>query len=152
MVSPCYCVVCDVRLQFKILWQGYIKKNKKNLRFHRRVYRRTITLRYFTETCKKITGLCHNHRRQITHRYLTESFKKITGLCHNHWRVYWRIYAHPKAHACLTRVRLHKYWRSFRRIEKCGGIFELFLVRISINFWRYYRRNLMPPTTINLRR
>jgi len=26
MVSPCYCVVCAVRLQFKILWQGYIKK------------------------------------------------------------------------------------------------------------------------------
>jgi hypothetical protein len=31
-------------------------------------------------------------------------------------------YAHPKAHACQTRVRLHKY----RRIEKSGGIFELF--------------------------
>jgi hypothetical protein len=52
MVSPCYCVVCAVRLQFKILWQGYIKKNKKNLRFHRRVYQRTITRRYFTELQK----------------------------------------------------------------------------------------------------
>jgi hypothetical protein len=28
MGSPCYCVVCAVRLQFKILWQGYIKKEK----------------------------------------------------------------------------------------------------------------------------
>jgi len=171
------CVWCKIAIQDFVT--GLHKKKEKNLRFHRRVYRRTITRRYFTETCKKITGLCHNHRRQITHRYLTESFKKITGLCHNHrrvyrrkitcryfiksctkitglchnhWRVYRRIYAHPKAHACLTRVRLHKYWWSFWRIEKCGGIFELFLVRISINFWRYYRRNLMPPTTINLRR
>ena len=119
MVSPCYCAVCAVRLQFKILWQGYIKKNKKNLRFHRRVYRRTITRRYFTESCKKITGLCHNHRRvyrrTITRRYFTESCKKITELCHNHRRVYRQIYAHPEAHACLTRVRLHKYQRLYRR-------------------------------------
>ena len=56
MASPCYCVVCAVRLQFKILWQGYIKKNKKNLRFHWRVYRRTITRRYFTEL-KNIYGI-----------------------------------------------------------------------------------------------
>ena len=59
-----------------------------------------------------------------------------------------RIYAHPEVHTCLTRVRLHKC----RLLEKSGGIFELFLVRISINFRRYYRRNLMPPTIINFRR
>jgi len=35
-----------------------------------------------------------------------------------------------------------KVWRDF----------WTFLVRISINFWRYYRRKLMPPTTINFRR
>ena len=29
MVSPCYCAVCAVRLQFKIFWQGYIKKIRK---------------------------------------------------------------------------------------------------------------------------
>jgi len=62
-----------------------------------------------------------------------------------------RLYAHPEAHACVTRVRLHEYQRSFRRIEKFGGIFKLLLVRISINFRRNYRRNLMPPTTINFR-
>ena len=59
-----------------------------------------------------------------------------------------RIYALPEAHACLTRVRLHEY----RRIEKFGGIFEIFLVRNSINFRWNYRWNLMPPTTINVRR
>ena len=96
MVSPCYCVVCAVRLQFEIFWQGYIKTNKKNLPFHRRVYRRTITRRYFTESCKHITGLCHNHQRicrpTITRRYFTESSKKITRLCHIHRQVYRRRY------------------------------------------------------------
>ena len=87
MVSPCYCVVCAVRLQFKILWQGYIKKNKKNFMF----YRRNITRRYLTESWKKFTGLCHTHRwlyrRVMFHQYFTVSCKKITGLCHNHrWR------------------------------------------------------------------
>ena len=90
MVSPCYCVVCAVRLQFKILWQGYIKK--KNLRFHWR----TITRRYFTESWKQFTGLCHFHRRihqrTISRRYFTESCKTITGLCHNHRRVHRRLY------------------------------------------------------------
>jgi hypothetical protein len=35
-----------------------------------------------------------------------------------------------------------KFWRDF----------QTFLVRISINFWRNYRRNLIPPTAINFRR
>jgi hypothetical protein len=80
------CVCCKIAIQDFVT--GLHKKNKKNLQFHRR----TITRRYFTETCKKITGLCHNHRRvyrwKITRRYFTKSCKKITGLCHNHRRVY----------------------------------------------------------------
>jgi hypothetical protein len=93
---------------------------------------------------------------------ITDGFKHMTK--HTHvWHVYvctntdgvtdvqyrWnhrRLYAYPEAHACMTRVRLHEY----RRIENFGEIFEPFLVRISINFRRYYRRNLMPPTTINV--
>jgi len=138
-------VCCKIAIQD--FMTGLHKKNKKNLQFHRRVYRRTITRRYFTESCKTITGLCHNHqriyRRKITRRYFTD-----VPYRRNHRR----IYAHPEAHACLTRVRLHKYRQSFRRIEKSGEIFKLFLVCISINFQRYYRRNLMPPTTINFRR
>jgi len=86
------CVCCKIAIQDFV--KGLHKKNKKNLRFHRRVYRRTITRRYFTECCKKITGLCHNHRRMyrrnITRRYFTESCKKITGLCHCHRRHYRR--------------------------------------------------------------
>jgi len=192
MVSLCYCVVCAVRLQFKILWQGYIEKNKKNFMF----YRRIITRRYFTESWKKFTELSHTHRqlywRTLTRRYFTESCKKITGLCHNHRRytdgvpdVQYRrndqwIHAHPEAHACLTYVRLHKYRRHYRRkiptesptelrtsrsarmCDTCPSAqiptdwkvwrdFQTFLVRISINFWRYYRQTLMPPTTINFR-
>jgi len=138
MVSPCYYVVCAVRLQFKILWQGYIEINKKNFMFYRRLYRRNITRRYFTKSWKKFTGSCHTYRRlyrrTITRQYFTESCKKIIGLCHNHRRYTdgvtdvqyrrndQRIHAHLEAQACLTHVHLHKY----RRIEKSGGIFKLF--------------------------
>jgi hypothetical protein len=84
------CVCCKIAIQDFLT--GLHKKNKKNLRFHRR----TITRRYFTERCKKITGLCHNDRwicwRNITRRYFTESCKKITGLCHIHRQVYRRSY------------------------------------------------------------
>ena len=53
----------------------------------------------------------------ITRRYFTESWKTFTGLCHNHRRIHRRFYrrisptdyAHPEAHACQTRVRLHNY-------------------------------------------
>jgi len=90
--------------------------------------RRNIASRYLTESCKKITGLCHIHRwncrRNITHLYLIESCKKITGLCHIHRRVYRRSilteslmnYAHPEAHACLTCVRLHTYQWLYRHL------------------------------------
>jgi len=185
MVSPCYCVVCAVRLQFKIFLTGLHKKNKKNLRFHRRVYRRTITRRYFIERCKKITGLCHNGWRicwrNITRRYFTESCKKITGLCHIHRQVYRRSYRRTiptesptdwrtSRSACMsdtcpftqiptkspTALRTS---RSARMCDTCPSAriptdwkvwrdFWTFFLRISINF----RRNLMPPITINFRR
>ena len=93
MASSCYCVVCAVSLQFKILWRGYTK-NKKYWQFHRRVHRQTITRRYFTESWKQFTGLCHNHRRTITRQYFTESWKKFTRLCHNHRRSHQRTLTH----------------------------------------------------------
>ena len=49
------CVCCKIAIQDFL--KGSHKKNKKNLRFHRRVYRRTITRRYFIESCKKIYGI-----------------------------------------------------------------------------------------------
>jgi hypothetical protein len=49
------CVCCKIAIQDFL--KGLHKKNKKNLRFHRRVYRRTITRRYFTESCKNIYGI-----------------------------------------------------------------------------------------------
>jgi len=129
------CVCCKIAIQDFVT--GLHKKNKKNLRFHRRVHQRTITRWYFTKSCKKFTGLCHNHWRRHQRTIpvdISQSCKKFTGLCHNHRRVHrqlswskiqrhhWRIYAHPEAHACQTCVRLHKY----QRIEKSGGIFECF--------------------------
>jgi len=62
----------------------------------------------------------------------------------------------PTDHACLTRVRLHEHRRELptelptERKSLAG--FLIFLVRISINFRRNYRRKLIAPTTINFRR
>jgi len=99
---------------------------------------------------------------------ITDEFKHITkgthvwhvSVCTNtdgvtdvqYRRNHRRLYAYPEAHACVTHVRLHEYRQIFQWIEKFGEIFEPFLVRISINFRRHYRQNLMPPTTINVRR
>ena len=55
------CVCCKVAIQD--FFTGLHTKNMKNLPFHRRIYRRPITRRYFTESCKKFTGFCHIHRR-----------------------------------------------------------------------------------------
>jgi hypothetical protein len=152
------CVCCKIAIQ-DFMTQLH-KTNKKHLRFHRRVHRRTITRRYFTKNWKKITGVCHIHRRShrqpITRWYFTESSKKIMGVCHNHQRTrrrfYRRIlptkYRHPEAHVCQTRVCRAdvptdwKVWRDFKN----------FLVRISINYRRNYQWNLIPLTTINVRR
>ena len=91
------CVCCKIAIQDFLT--GLHKKNKKHLRFHRRVYRRTITRRYFTESCKKLRD-CATITDGVTDVYYRQ----------NHWR----IYAHHEAHTCLTRVRLHKYRRSYR--------------------------------------
>jgi len=174
------CCVC-YKIAIQDFLTGLHKKNKKNLRFHRRA----ITRRYFTELQKNYgivpqiqTDLPTEYNPSVFHRELqknygivpqsptgiptavptsnTDGFTHIpkrthvwhASICTNTdgffdvqcRRNHRRIYAHPEAHACLTRVRLHEY----RRIEKFGGIFECFLVHVSINF----RRNLMPPTTI----
>jgi len=74
------CVCCKIAIQDFVT--RLHKKNKKNLRFHWRVYRRTITRRYFIESCKKITGLCHNHRRVYRQLYRRKiPTKSPTDLC-----------------------------------------------------------------------
>ena len=114
------CVCCKIAIQDFLT--GLHKKNKKHLRFHRRVYRRTITRRYFTESCKKITGLCHNYqwicRRTITRRYFTESCKKITGLCHIHRQVYRRSYRRTIPAESPTDLRTS---RSARMSDTCSS-------------------------------
>jgi len=158
------CVCCKIAIQDFL--RGLHKKNKKNLPFHRRIYRRNITRRYFTESCKKITGFCHIHQRiadgfSDAHTdVITDGLSHacLTRVClHYHRRHSRRLIPTtlPTDHACLTRVRLHEYRRHFRRncrrIEKFGGIFD-FLVRISINFRRNYRQKLIALTAINFRR
>jgi hypothetical protein len=89
--------------------QLLVYKWLKSLRFPdghaSNIYRRNITRRYLTESCKKITGLCHIHRRVFRRSYRrTIPMESPTD------------YAHPEAHACLTRVRLHTYRRLYRRL------------------------------------
>ena len=125
------CVCCKIAIQDFL--RGLHKKNKKNLPFHRR----TITRRYFTESCKKITGFCHIHRRLSDGFYDANTDGITDGLsarmsetcpCAHYRRNYRRQIptALPTAHAWLTRVRLHAYRRNGRRNEKFSGIFELF--------------------------
>jgi len=99
------------------------------------------TRRYFTESYKNIYGIVPKspmgtpmdfptdntdgctHIPKPTHVRHVSVCTKTNGLTDVKYR---RIYAHPEAHACQTRVRLHEYRRICRRIEKSGGIFELF--------------------------
>ena len=160
------CICCKIAIQDFVT--RLHKKIKKNLRFHRR----TKTRWYFTESWKNIMGLCHFHRWTKTRRYFTERCKKFMGLCHNHRRtielqtIYGIVPQSPTAFRhkipMESPTELHTS-RSARMSDTCPSAqiptnrkvwrdFQNFLVHISINFRRYYRRNLMPPTTINVRR
>jgi len=108
------CVCCKIAIQDFL--RGLYKKNKKNLPFHRR----NITRRYFTESCKKITGVCHIHRR-ISDGFSDVNTDGLSHACLTHVRLHeyrrycrWQIpTASPTDHACLTRVRLHHYRWNF---------------------------------------
>ena len=119
------CVCCKIAIQDFVT--GLHKKNKKNLRFHRRVHQRTITRRYFTESYKTFTRLCHNHRRHhqrtIPVGISQRVAKTFTGLCHNHRRVHRRIFRRTiptdlrtsKSPRMSDTCPLHKY----RWIDRC---------------------------------
>jgi hypothetical protein len=70
------CVCCKVAIQD--FFTGLHTKNMKNLPFHRRIYRRPITRRYFTESCKKFTGFCHIHRR-ISDGFSDVKYRRIVA-------------------------------------------------------------------------
>jgi len=96
MVSPCYCVVCAVRLQFKIFWQGYIKKIRK-------IY-------------GSPTGIPTDYNPSVFYRELQNNLWDCAtftdGFSDGQYRRnHRRIVAHPEAHACMTRVRLGEYRR-----------------------------------------
>ena len=139
--------------------RGLHIKHKKNLPFHRRIYRRIITRRYFTESCKKIMRFCHIHRRlsdgfsDANTDGITDRFSaRMSDTCPSAPSPM----ALPTSHTdgitdgprmsdtCLSAPSPtdRKDWRDFRT----------FLVRISINFRRNYRRKLIAPTAIKCRR
>ena len=63
--------------------QAIQTKHAKAWQKHRQQDQRIVYRRYFTESCKTITGMCHIHRRHyrqhMSCRYSTESCKKITA-------------------------------------------------------------------------
>ena len=100
-------------------------------------------------------------------QYFIESWEKITKLCHTHQRIPWRFaYISKRMHVrgVVSRhvyrwICHHIYWRNYhrhiyrqisRRIEKSGGIFEIFWCEYKFITDGNYRRNLMPPTIINV--
>ena len=133
------CVCCKVTIQD--FFTGLHTKNKKNLPFHRRIYRRPITRRYFTESCKKFTGFCHIHRR------ISDGLSDAKYRRNNRWIVARMSDKCPSARIPMVlptsitdgitdgsrmsdtcqsaRYRQH-FRRICQRIEKFGGIFELF--------------------------
>jgi len=126
------CMCCKIAIQDFVT--RLHKKNKKNLRFHRRVHRRPITRRYFTESWKQITGVYHNHRRPITRRYFTKSSKKLRecatitdGSADGFTEVYYRRTHRRNTHnPNRTHVRHVSVVQMYRRIKKSGGIYEIF--------------------------
>jgi len=100
---------------------------------YQRVYRRTYTRRYFTESCKKITAFFHNYRRVYRQTY------------HNYRRIYrcflrWMAYNSKR-----TPVRIYRWFcrqtqknqcahvlaHNFQRISKIRRDFQKFCARIN---------------------
>jgi hypothetical protein len=116
------CVCCKFAIQDFVQEdrQKYMEEVQKYWRFHRRVHRRTGTCRYFTESWKTFTELCHNHRR-FTH---IPKRMYVRGVVGRH------VYRWICLHVYRRNYRRHMY----RRIEKSGGVFEICFVWISIHY------------------
>jgi hypothetical protein len=157
MASPCYCVVCAVRLQFKIFWQGYIKKIWKIYGsptgiptdynpsvFYRELQNNLWDCATFTDgfptafptanTDGITDGLSHILKR--THVWHVSVWVNTDGQ-------YRRIVAHPEAHACLTRVRLHEYRRLCRcQIPTESPTAYACLTRVRLHEYRWIFRRI----------
>ena len=139
--------------------RGLHTKHKKNLPFHRRIYRRTITRRYFTESCKKITGFCHIHRR-LSDGFSDANTDGITDGLSARMSDTCPCARLPTelptsntdglrmADTCPSARVSTEFPTEWPTERKVWRDFRTFLVRISINF----RRKLIAPTAINFHR
>ena len=143
--------------------RGIHTKHKKNLPFHRRIYRRNITRRYFTESCKKITGFCHTHRRfsdgfsdANTNRITDGLSARMSDTCPSA-RLATALPTSPTdrprmSDTCPFAPSPTEWPTVLSTDRKVWRDFQTFLVRISINFRWNYRRKLIAPTEIKCRR
>jgi len=128
MVNSCYCVVCAVSLQFKILWRGYTKKKE------------ILTV--------SSTGAPTDYNPSVFHRELKKIYRIVpqsptaspTYVTNGVTDGLRTSRSARMSDACRSAQvpTDRKVWRDF----------WTFFVRISMNYWR----NSMPPTTINFRR
>jgi len=142
------CVCCKIAIQDFL--RGLHKKIRKFTDGHRRIYRRTINRRYFTESCKTNYGILPHSPTNF--RWISDGFSDANtdgitdGLVHacltrvrlHNYRRHFRRPI-PTDHACLTRVRLHNYRRNCRRpIPTALPTDHACLTRVRLH---HYRRN-----------
>ena len=149
IVSSCYCVVCVVSLQFKLLCRSINTQYKQHLQKDCQFYRRNFTRRYFTESCKTITAFYHNYRRVYrrpgTRRYFTESCKKIMIFFHNYRWVYRRpCHNYRCIYRCIHQRMAHipkrTPIRSYRRI--CRRMRQIQCARALTHNYRWICRQM----------
>ena len=139
----------------------------QHLPFHRRIYRRNITRRYFTESCKKIMGFCHTHRcfsdgfsDANTNRITDGLSARMSDTCPSA-RLATALPTSPTdgitdgprmSDTCPSAPSPTEWPTVLSTDRKVWRDFQTFLVCISINYRRNYRRKLIAPTAIKGRR
>ena len=128
------------------------------------------TRRYFTESCKNIHGIVPQSPTGTPTDFPTNNTDRFTHIQKpTHVRhvsaaqipMDWPMSNTDRITDGFTHIPKRTHVRHMSICTNTDGFadkskslagFLNFLVRISINFRWYYWRNLMPPTTINLRR
>jgi hypothetical protein len=148
--------------------QAIQTKHAKAWQQHRRIDRRIVSRRYFTESYKTITAFCHHHRRIVSHRYFIESCKKITAPTTitdgfpNDITDGWCTFQAVRLLDCLVNQHVlqrnhrrtrkiqcmhdptHNYRWICRRASKNLEGFSKFWCENQLNTDRHYQQNLMP--------
>ena len=138
MVNSCYCAACAVRLQFKILWHGYTKKLEKftvsPTEYNPSVFDRELKNNYGSMPQLQ-TASPTEYNPSIFHKELKKNYGSVQQSL-TESPTLWPTYiidgltdeiptSRKRTHVRRVSV-VQTYRRIFQRIEKYGGIFEIF--------------------------